>query len=131
MTAPTSSLASLERAELDRRTAPVGPYYEVRLKRARDLTDTDVIRHEGHWREVVAVHDNKADFFADMGIGTDEPAPYAAKYILQANAAFDRALETYVIVRLWLHEKGDGYDPEDRHITMYRNELVEVQALTP
>jgi hypothetical protein len=46
----------------------------------------------------------------------------------QVREAFDRIMDTYVILRIWLHEKSPA-EVESELVTMYRNELFEVQAL--
>lgn len=102
-------------------------YCEVRFKRARDLTDQDVIKYQGQWREVFAVYRSEANVVAEFG-QLDEHTPGAGKLIEQFRDAFDRILDTYVILRIWLHEKSADED-EDELVTVYRNELFEVQTL--
>jgi hypothetical protein len=102
-------------------------YCEVLRKRARDLRDTDVIRHYGEWREVLSVYHGEEE--AQRGLGlSDPPLPRETVLAEQVRDAFDRCADTYVILRLWVHEKSAD-QMEDMFVTVYRNELVEVQSL--
>jgi hypothetical protein len=111
-------------------TAPRVPRYcEVRLKRARDLTDEDVINHNGRWREVLAVYRREDDIYAEWGLpGAAAPGAPEDQLPERVREAFDRILDTYVILRIWLHEESPA-EVEDELVTVYRNELFEVQTL--
>jgi hypothetical protein len=129
-------------------------YCEIRLKRARDLTDRDVIRlaagqivrvegemetAPGHvtlhpqnrgkitgpWREVLDVYDSMEPLQAQFGELTAE---YRKPLRELAEFAFDRTDECYVLVRLLIHERSRD-ELDDVFAVLYRHDLAETQSL--
>jgi hypothetical protein len=106
---------------------------EIRTKRARDLSDDDIIRvrvpgHELRWREIFEV-------FHHMG---EVEAVFSREYLRdvmpEAEKLFDAAFEhkpedTYVVVRLMLQEDSTGGEIEDACVMLDALDLVEVQSL--
>jgi hypothetical protein len=101
-------------------------YCEIKQKRARDLTNRDVIRHQGCWREVFGVYQSMEDITGEF----DLSQPYAQELAEQARKAFEELdMEAYVILRLFVPERSTSGELADQWVTLYRNDLMEVQTL--
>lgn len=124
-------------------------YTDIRAKRARDVTDQDVIRlaagtlewsgesyrpnlHRSmitaeprllhQWREVLGTYHDLDALCAEFN---DNTHPELFKV---AEDHFNRSVPAWVVLRLLLPEYGTDGETSDVFVVIYRNELVEVQA---
>lgn len=103
-----------------------GGYCEIKHKRARDLTHRDVIKHQGRWREVFGVYPGMEDLEGEF----DLSQPYAKTLATQAEKAFEELdMDAYVIVRLFVPERSTSGELADEFVTLYQNDLIDVQSL--
>lgn len=117
---------------------------EIHLRRAQDITDTDVVRlpqtlryqfrdgkvrsysqYAGTWREVLDVYREPADVYAQFTTG------YVKNQLPDLDKLLDDALGRtdgfYVVLRLLVQEKSYG-EYEDVFVPLSRFDLVEVQS---
>jgi hypothetical protein len=106
-----------------------GPFCTTGLKRAKDLTDQDVIRHQGMWREILDIYHDWEDVWAVHSQQTLEE-PWAAGMKGKFTEAFDNHWEdSYVVLRLLDQNRSTPAEIEDIYVVMYTYDLAEVQSL--
>jgi len=124
------TLALSGRAARTRDAAQPGgsPWCGTRAKRAQDLTDADVIRYDGQWREVLAVYRSTEEWEELHGplSGPDaRPGPEAET----ARAALDWASPMWVLIELLSTDKSTPAETDYDLIRLYRFDLAETQTL--
>ncbi|MFI1189277.1 hypothetical protein [Streptomyces californicus] len=100
---------------------PDRPSWNVRLVRARDVQERDVIRLDGRWREVMDVYNNGDD--PALQFGRDSTISH------EIQAVLDRADDVWTALRFVVEEKCSGAEIETKVVGLFWCALLEVQAV--
>ncbi len=101
-------------------TLPDRPFWNIRLVRARDVQERDVIRLDGRWREVMDVYNNGYD--PALQFGRDSAIAH------EIQAVLDRADDVWTALRFVAEEKCSGAEIETQIVGVLWCSLLEVQV---
>lgn len=112
-----------------------GPYTEIRIKRAKDLTDKDVFRFSDSvtrvsgpsvnpWRMIWNVFRSEAGILKEFG---NIPGEISKEW--RESLEDGTNMGGFVIVRILIQENSDISEIEDKFLLMWNYDLVEVQSL--